>query len=131
MLKLLAIGLFGLVLILATGTPGRAVKLKIDANPELSEIVIVSNEALPTLDAVIRDFAKSHQFRLSMAVGYPRHDLIAELKRHDLKLMVANPLPDPREVHLFAYLVPDSQIELGEMQALLSELKCQLLPGCM
>ena len=131
MLKLLAIGLFGLALILATGTPVDAKKLKIEANPDLSEIVIVSNEALPTLDAVIRSSAKSNQFKLSMTVGYPRYDLIAELRRHDLKLMVANPLPDRREVHLFAYLVPDSQIELGEMQALLSELKCQLLPGCM
>ena len=131
MLKLLAIGLFGLTLILATSTPGRAVKLKIEANPELSEIVIVSNEALPTLDDIIRNYAKSNQFRLSMTVGYPRHDLIAELRRHDLKLIVANPFPDRREVHLYAYSVPDSQIEISEMEALLSELKCQLLSDCM
>lgn len=119
MLKRLAIGVFGLILILASGTLVRGVESKIEANPG-------SNEAVPTLDKAIADFAKSSRFQLSMTVGFPRHELIAELKRHDLKLIVTNRFPDRREVRLFVYRAPDSQIEITEMETLLSELKCHL-----
>ena len=130
--KILAIAIVGAALILTWVflKPHTGIVYKLESTPEFTKIATVSDVALSKMDDAISEFAKANGFQLSLRRGFNKHELSAELSRPDVRLVVRNPFPDPHEVHMGAYRVPELQMAKQEMETLLNRLECKVLETC-